>query len=691
MNVVTRIFNSNFDLGISFYQSYHLNWKDEKNANIKIGEIFAKNDIDWIKSHLDKISEILDREALTPIAHAVAKNDFSYFLENYNKLFKIKNIDELEKEFHDFAPELFSFMINEDETLKHSVPSLPKVTDPKIKINQLKKMFDKINFTDPKKPGHNDPEKITHAGKKVDEKFFKEGLTKLLTNIENKNPVLGPPSDEKQRDEFYENLENLLKHIIIQLNHSGDPSEVATALLDIGESGHCGPGWEDEVVRVYQRLKGEISIPKVTDPKININQLKEKFDNINFTDPKKPGYIDPKKLTHEGKKVDEKFFKEGLTKLLTNIENKNPGLGTPPDEKQRDKFYENLENLLKNIIIQLNNSDKPSEIATALLYIGESGEHCGTRWKGEAVDVYQMLKGEISIESMSLKGMLRTKFDQYKIGVIKQYSHDLIPRVGDVYVPHIRNYIVQTFKWLDWSLNEVMAEMIVDNDPYLNYVEKRIDQVEVIKGLYQFFLPIKLAIYIQGEINLLLQTKPGKIVVIHEGLKNYIEEKLNDPSLKKQITKLESLRSTKMVEYGNSSIQNEKEIAEMVLTVNEHNNNIHEIMRLIPTEQHSILSQASDLCRQLNIAGKNVKEEIGKKLKELNILEKSSDEEKAKLGKDRANKWFQREKSGLITKIIEENKYIRDPKKNPQLTVFGAMALLGLFDFISPISKEIIL
>lgn len=104
------------------------------------------------------------------------------------------------------------------------------------------------------------------------------------------------------------------------------------------------------------------------------------------------------KYMHPGQSV------AGVERILHCIEGNVAIVGVPSQEETRKKFYRQLECLLKHIF---NNLKRKMEFApTVLVQLDEAGSHCGERWFGEALLIYQPLL-DTSFTDLDLVGKLK--------------------------------------------------------------------------------------------------------------------------------------------------------------------------------------------------------------------------------------------------------------------------------------------
>lgn len=167
-------------------------------------------------------------------------------------------------------------------------------------------------------------------------------------------------------------------------------------------------------------LEKEVSIPPAP-PLIELGELVELFDKINFTDPEAPLYRNPEELTDDGYPTTPEDLRRSLELFIRRIREKEPFIGTPPEGKpvQLEQFYENLKKPVLHIISEASDMDSDDKI-TAILDLAEAGGHCGTRYSGQAHSTYHNLKGSIKIESFPEK--MQKKLLNMKTGIVERLA-----------------------------------------------------------------------------------------------------------------------------------------------------------------------------------------------------------------------------------------------------------------------------
>lgn len=170
-----------------------------------------------------------------------------------------------------------------------------------------------------------------------------------------------------------------------------------------------------------QRKALDFKIPALS-RSINIGQLLQKFDGLNWHDRSAPNYCDPAKVRiakHEHRR--DTLRKAFQTLLNEYVPNKMAFTGTPVQGTQDLViFYDNLENLLKHITFLLEKEQDQTKISKCILKLAWSALYCGTRWEETALRLYQKLRYQKSKETL-----LEDKFDEQLALIREQIVSDL--------------------------------------------------------------------------------------------------------------------------------------------------------------------------------------------------------------------------------------------------------------------------
>ncbi len=167
----------------------------------------------------------------------------------------------------------------------------------------------------------------------------------------------------------------------------------------------------------------ELSIDVSGVPKeITVDTLTNLFDEINFSDRNKPGYMAPTSRKEGNTTYTPEELKKSLSTFISQVKGRVAFLGTPPayDTPRLMAFYQQIEDAVRFSIhkvsddlhrFQTTNGTDPSKYQEAQLQqykglledkariaidMAIAGKHCGARYMGEAMSTYFGLKGETS-------------------------------------------------------------------------------------------------------------------------------------------------------------------------------------------------------------------------------------------------------------------------------------------------------
>lgn len=152
------------------------------------------------------------------------------------------------KEIHDLISLKRSTQLNKTHLHRgvHFESEIPKAPD--VDIGELLNMYDEIDFEE--------NEKVNADGHKVSGNDLKKSLKTFVSNIKGQVAFLGTPPVEKpkQLKAFYDQLENVVRHITHKLQ--GMPNaERRTYLIDLAVAGlRCGGRYVSETQTLYQLL-----------------------------------------------------------------------------------------------------------------------------------------------------------------------------------------------------------------------------------------------------------------------------------------------------------------------------------------------------------------------------------------------------------------------------------------------------
>lgn len=180
---------------------------------------------------------------------------------------------------------------------------------------------------------------------------------------------------------------------------------------------------EIQTLKLSSKLLGQTSqIAGVEIPppreEIDINELLDIFDKIDFENMESPWYVNPTMLTNDGLPATVEEFTQGITQLIENIAERLHALGVPVKLEAREVFYQKLERLLSHVIHGLKTEEDTRTTITNTLDIAESSLHCGTRWMGDSIRIFYTQKGFVGGEqakTVDLEELLLQISDSKKI------------------------------------------------------------------------------------------------------------------------------------------------------------------------------------------------------------------------------------------------------------------------------------
>jgi hypothetical protein len=181
---------------------------------------------------------------------------------------------------------------------------------------------------------------------------------------------------------------------------------------------------EGKIDTVHLRTKDLTIDVSAIPASIKVDTLLTLFEETNYTDQTKPGYMPPS-TRQEGSMtytVDE--LNESLKKFMEHVNGRVPFLGTPPayDTPRLMAFYQQIEDAIRFSIhkanqdlqqFQTQNGTDPAGYQEAqmrqykglletkgriALDMAIAGKHCGARYMGEAMSTYFSLRGETEVD-----------------------------------------------------------------------------------------------------------------------------------------------------------------------------------------------------------------------------------------------------------------------------------------------------
>jgi hypothetical protein len=201
--------------------------------------------------------------------------------------------------------------------------------------------------------------------------------------------------------------------------------------------------------KAYEKLSplSEIKVPEMPKDlaRTNLQWLLDIFDTINFTDPRKPGYIHPNTIRDDNPqyilRVDT--VRSSLATLVKCVNSTPKGnySAIPSQEAAKAKWYHNFEALMRNAILILRNRydmmpqhQKAAEmfaIQGLVLEFAKTTGHCGGRWISEANLLYGIVSGRLDVLfEGDLHAIMHKIIDILKIGTIEEMAREGLGQPG---------------------------------------------------------------------------------------------------------------------------------------------------------------------------------------------------------------------------------------------------------------------
>ena len=178
---------------------------------------------------------------------------------------------------------------------------------------------------------------------------------------------------------------------------------------------------------------------------VKVDDLLKIFDEINFKEPDQLGFM-PESSRKEGNTVYSiETFKKHLGKFVKNVNQKTPFLGTPRESDfiALNNFYQQITSAVRASIhasndqlkafYEENGEDKTSynesqkkelndileNRARIAIDLAFAGAHCGARYMGEVMQIYDSFYDQNFSQNLSLKDHLYEILDQKRLRVAK--------------------------------------------------------------------------------------------------------------------------------------------------------------------------------------------------------------------------------------------------------------------------------
>lgn len=229
--------------------------------------------------------------------------------------------------------------------------------------------------------------------------------------------------------------------------------------------------------QILQTAPQEEIIPLEPAHEIYLDQLLFLFDCINFTDSSKPGYIDSGSLKKDSTPVTYSKVRDGMVTLVETVKNRSfPFLGVPERLIKREKWYCQLELVLKNCVLAIDRYQNEDEeallnVSRELILIAVSGLCCGTRMRDQAKESLLKLRNTplLTVPQGEVKETIDRWTDQFKFETAKEVAFSLEFGYGNEY--HTFGYVIKSLLKSDIKFSAKSLEKVDLQDPLIDTYE----------------------------------------------------------------------------------------------------------------------------------------------------------------------------------------------------------------------------
>jgi len=203
--------------------------------------------------------------------------------------------------------------------------------------------------------------------------------------------------------------------------------------------------YSGEEINVAHIQTKEISIDvSGVDPTVKVDDLLQIYNEINFDDQEAPGYMASSSRQEDKKTYTKEELQESLGIFTRNVNQRFAFLGTPSahDTPRLHAFYQQIEDTVRFSIHESNQQiakfknecgDGPyqgedlkkykgllEDRARIAINLAIAGKHCGARYMGEAMEVYQTFRGDTAIQGETLEDHLVEVLARKRLAIAKE-------------------------------------------------------------------------------------------------------------------------------------------------------------------------------------------------------------------------------------------------------------------------------
>lgn len=310
-------------------------------------------------------------------------------------------------------------------------------------------------------------------------------------------------------------------------------------------------------------------------PHIELTGYLDLFDKINFDKPEQNLYFDPEKLKNDVLnnyvKISKNEVRNGLGKLIDYITNRKDHIAVPKDKKEREEWYQYLENILKTNLELFTKTEDKGLVFAEVIRIGIGGTHCGDRWRKDALDLHRTLTGRWITSSMSYESLIQSWLDSYKEGVVEELVRKLSS--SDIqYEPHIYNCLGKALISEGILFSEIVSFNLNDST---SFKDKSVSD-KYVNAFINEFTKTNIVLFIQININDWLKSKTklnekmSEIDNMRDVLRGYTEKILSQ-KMKELEKGLEKMKYAYGKEKAKEMLQ-DAQMLEVILKATENKN-----------------------------------------------------------------------------------------------------------------------
>jgi len=186
--------------------------------------------------------------------------------------------------------------------------------------------------------------------------------------------------------------------------------------------------------------------------------VSNEFSQINFTDPDKPNYREPSKITFFGVVKTKEELIKNLEGMIRCVKNRTPYTGTPPEKTQElEQFYRKLEAKLDDYVQELVTHQDIDQKATVQLDLAKEVSQCSAKWIQYVSQSGNTLRGKFEV--VSFEDKFYQVLQDYRSGII----HEMVTE-GNVH--EYNHYVSQVGQELN----------LPDADTFIGYKDMFADQ-----------------------------------------------------------------------------------------------------------------------------------------------------------------------------------------------------------------------